>query len=240
MDDHALLPSTPVVRSRRPATHPSPLRRFFGVVVERRTYAALAYLLAGLPLGIAWFTLVVAGVSVGVAMLSVALLGIPVLLGLWYVSRACANVERALADLLLGCDLPMAPLLPTQGGNPWVRLRTMVGDRERWRELGYLLLRLPTGVLGAVVPIVLFTVSAYLVWAPVEARRADPEFGTWRFSPRVEELASSPWSWLLVPAGALALVLSLHVVNALAAAGGRWATDRLRTTGVRSVVVAQA
>jgi hypothetical protein len=240
MDDHALLPSTPVVRSRQPATRPSPLRRFFGVVVERRTYAALAYLLAGLPLGIAWFTLVVTVVSFGVAMLSVALLGIPILLGLWYVSRACANVERCLADVLLGCDLPMAPLVPTQGGNLWVRLRAMVGDRQRWRELGYLLLRFPAGLLGAVVPIVAFTASAYLAWAPVEARRADPEFGTWRSSSRVEELASSPWSWLLVPAGALALVLSLHVVNALATAGGRWATDRLRTTGVRPIAAAAA
>jgi hypothetical protein len=78
------------------------------VVTERRTYATLVYLLAGLPLGIVWFTMVVTGVSVGVSMLAVALLGVPILLGLWYGMRACANVERAAANALLGCDLPMA------------------------------------------------------------------------------------------------------------------------------------
>jgi hypothetical protein len=227
MNHDTFLPPSTVIRPRRDRTPGSPLRRCFGVVTERRTYATLVYLLTGLPLGIVWFTVVVTGVSVGVGLLVVALLGVPVLLGLWYVLRACANVERATANALLGCDLPMAPLAASGSGNPWVRLRAMVDDHERWRELGYLLLRFPVGMLTAVTPLALFTASAYLAWAPFEAHRGDPEFGSWSLSPRIEELASSGWAWLLVPAGALALVASLHAVRVLGDACGRWARSWL-------------
>ena len=62
----------------------------------------IAYLLLGLPLGTAWFTIVVTGLSVGLSMLVVALVGIPLLLMLWYVVRALANMDRMVANVLLG------------------------------------------------------------------------------------------------------------------------------------------
>src|SRR4030065_435704 len=47
---------------------------------DHRTYAVLAYLLLGLPLGILDFTVVVTGLSVGLGMV-VTLVGIPLLVG---------------------------------------------------------------------------------------------------------------------------------------------------------------
>ena len=80
----------------------SSLRRFLDVVAQPDSYRNIAFLLIGLPLGTIWFTVLVTGVSVALSMLVIALLGIPMLLGLWYVTRSLANVERRVANALLG------------------------------------------------------------------------------------------------------------------------------------------
>ena len=69
-------------------------------------------------------------------MIVVALLGIPLLLGMWYVIRACANVERVTANALLEQQIPIAPMMSPDTGNVWVRLRSMcrtVTGGARWR-----------------------------------------------------------------------------------------------------------
>jgi hypothetical protein len=107
-----------------------------GVVAQRDSYRNIAFLLLGLPLGTLWFAVLVSGISVAASMLVVALLGIPMLVGLWYVTRAFANVERSVANALLDRRLPRASMNAPHDGNLWVRLRTMTRDRDRWRELG--------------------------------------------------------------------------------------------------------
>ena len=79
---------TPAPSEHTPDGRNSQLRRWFGVVTAARTYRNLAFLLLGLPLGTLWFTLVVTGVTVSASMIVVALIGIPMLLGMWYVTRA--------------------------------------------------------------------------------------------------------------------------------------------------------
>ena len=80
-------------------------------------------------------------------MLVVALLGIPMLLGtLVRRSARFANVERGAANVLLGRHLARAPMASADRGNLWVRLRSMSSERDRWRELGYLMLRFPVGI----------------------------------------------------------------------------------------------
>ena len=87
---------------------PTPLRRFFGVVIDPQSYRNIGYLLLGLLLGTVWFTVLVSGVATGISLLVVALLGIPILLGLWYVTRLFANVERSTANAAAGSP-PGAP-----------------------------------------------------------------------------------------------------------------------------------
>ncbi len=60
---------------------------------DHRTYAVLAYLLLGLPLGILDFTVVVTGLSVGLGMV-VTLIGIPLLVATLLLVRALATLER--------------------------------------------------------------------------------------------------------------------------------------------------
>jgi hypothetical protein len=203
--------------------HPTPLRRFFGVVADPQSYRNIAYLLLGLLLGTVWFTVLVSGVATGISLLVVALLGIPILLGLWYLIRVFANVERGAANLLLDHHVAYLPVATTDRGNLWVRLRAMTGDRARWRELAFLLLRFPVGVATFTLAVTALATPAMVAYAPVAARSGDAEpFGDWALSSTMEDVAGSPWAWLLMPLGALLLIGSFHLLNAVAKGCGRW------------------
>lgn len=213
--------ATPIVDRRQ---DPTLVRRTFGVVTDPQSYRNLAYLLVGLPLGTLWFSLLVTGAAIGISTLVLALLGIPVLIGCWYMTRSIANVERVTANTLLGQQLAPAPF-DAPPGNPWARLRAMTADTSRWRELGFVLMRFPVGIATFTAAIALLTTSATLVYAPFYARYVDDHsFGDWTMSSRLEGMTGSTWSWLLVVLGALSLVASLHLMNALARACGRWTT----------------
>jgi hypothetical protein len=206
------------------------VRRCFGVVARPQSYRNIGYLLLGLPLGTAWFAVIVTGVSVAVSLLVVALIGLPLMLGLGYVTRAFANVERTTANVLLGEHLSLAPMTTGDHGNLWVRLRSMASDRARRRELAYLLLRFPAGVATFTAAVTALFAPAMVAYAPFAVRYDDDHsFGDWALSSTMEDVASSsPWSWLLVPLGAAMLFGSFHLLNALASACGRWASASLR------------
>jgi hypothetical protein len=207
-----------------PVDRPSVVRHGLGVVARPQTYRNIAYLLLGLPLGTLWFSLLVTGVSVGLSMLVVALLGIPILLGVWYSTRAFANVERVTANRLLGLRLPPAPMAAGGRGNVWSRLRSMTVDRSRWRELGYLLARFPVGIATFTATAVALATPGLVAYAPFAARHEAEPFGDWALSSTMEDVATTPtWSWFLVPLGAALLIGSLHLLNRLARACGRFA-----------------
>jgi hypothetical protein len=207
-----------------PVDRASVVRRGLGVVARPQTYRNIAYLLLGLPLGTVWFTLLVTGVSVGISMLVVALLGIPILLGVWYSTRAFANVERVTANRLLGLRLAPASMASAGRGNVWSRLRAMTVDRSRWRELGFLLARFPVGIATFTATAVALATPGLVAYAPFAARHEAEPFGDWALSSTMEDVATTPtWSWFLVPLGAALLIGSLHLLNRLARACGRFA-----------------
>lgn len=172
--------------------------------------------------------MLVTAISIGISAIVLALLGIPVLVGCWYLVRSVANVEPSTANTLLGQHLP-AVAIDAPTGNPSARLRAMTADRARWRELGFVLLRFPVGIATFVASLTLLTTSASIAYAPIHARYSgDTSFGDWSLSSRLEDIASSsPWSWLLAPLAALSFVASLHLMNQLADACGRWASATL-------------
>lgn len=214
-------------RSRSASTRPVP-QRFLGVVASGQTYRNVGYLLLGLPLATIWFTVLVTGFSVSATMVVVALLGVPMLLAMWYLTRAFANIERGVSNALLGQEIPYAPLGTLQRGNPWVRLRSMSAERDRWRELGHLLLRLPVAAAMFATAVVALATPITVAYAPIHARAVDDPFGDWFLSSELEDVvAGSPWSWLLLPLGLAMLVASFHLTNALARAGGEWTASAL-------------
>jgi hypothetical protein len=208
----------------------SPLHRFLGVVARQQSYRNIAYLLLGFVLGTLWFSVLVTALSVSVSMLVVALLGIPMLWATWYVIRAFANVERKVAGVLLEQRITTAPMASGHGGNVWVRLKAMSRERDRWRELAFLLLRFPAGVATFTATVTLLAAPLIVAYAPVHARYVDEvePFGDWFWSTELEDFASSsPWSWLLVPLGVVALFGAFHALNAVAKACGHWASSWL-------------
>jgi hypothetical protein len=213
----------------RPHVQASFVRRFFGVVFRPQSYRNLAYLLLGLPLGTLWFSVLVTLASVSLSMLVVALLGIPMLIGSWYVARCCANVERGVADALLDRHLPRQPMAAGLSGNLWVRLRGMTGDRARWRELGFLLLRFPVGVASFTLAVTALAIPLITAYTPIYARFVDDSFGNWFWSSELQDFAAhSGWSWTLVPVGVVLLFLAVHANDALAGMCERWAVAWLR------------
>ena len=204
-------------------------RRFLHVVAEPQTYRNLGYLLLGLPLGTIWFSVLVSGLAVGAGLLVVALTGIPILLGMWYVSRAFANTERLAANALLGTRLELASFGPHGRGNPWRRLRVQAGDEQRRRELWFLLLRFPVGVATFAMTVTTLTVPFVLAYAPTAARIETEPFGSWSHSDLLERIFDSPWGWGALPIAALMFVIGLHFTNAVAGACAQWVGHSLRS-----------
>jgi len=92
-----------------------------------------AYLILGLPIGIASFTVAVTGVSLAAGLL-ITLLGIPVLLLTLVACRAFAAVERARAAYVLGEPIA-APERTWKRDGVWETTKAVVTDPGAWRDL---------------------------------------------------------------------------------------------------------
>ncbi len=193
---------------------------FLGVLASKQTHRNLVYHLLGLPLATLYFTIIVTGICVGLSMLVVALLGVPILIGLWYLIRVFAEIERLLANGLLATEIPSAVSREHPPGM-LRRIRSVWMDPRSWSTLSYLLLRFPAGIAAFVVTVTLIPVSIGLILSPVAAW-AD---GTISWGGRA--LDPFPWPLILTPLGFVALVASLTMTNKVAAANGRWAKASL-------------
>ena len=108
-----------------------------------------AFVLAGFPIAIVAFVLVVTGLSLGAGLLAVFLVGIPVLVGTLYVARGFAEVERArLAPVLRRTRTTVwyRPA-PAQAGT-LRRLVTPMADVQYWLDALHALVRFPFAVAG--------------------------------------------------------------------------------------------
>jgi hypothetical protein len=206
---------------------PSESKGFFGVIAEPQSYRNILYLFLGLPLGILYFTVLVIGVSVGVSLIVVALVGLLILMGLWYVVRGFMGLERSLAMGLLGVRIAPIPPLPEAEGL-WTRFKAFTADRPTWRGFWYLLLRFVVGTFTFTVAVTLIATPVGLAFSPAWMWTSnDLEWGSWTFDPL-------PWSFLAAPIGFLLIFVSLHIINALARACGRWAQSSLGRGAERS------
>lgn len=201
---------------------------FFGVIKEPRSYRTIIFLLLGLPLGTFYFVVLVTGVSVGISLLVVALLGIPILIGLWYLVRGLMRFERTLAMNLLDVDIAPLGSVPESSGGLWTRFKTLMADRPTWRGFWYLILRFAAGVATFTIAVTLIAVSLGLAFGPTFSWTSDDlDWFGWTFDPFL-------WSFALVPIGILLVFVSLHVMNAVGAACGRWALWSLGDNSMQS------
>jgi signal transduction histidine kinase len=186
--------------------------------VLRRFPLALIYLLSGLVLGPAYFTVLVTGWSVSLTVMILAAL--PVLLAFSLLVRACAAFERVLAAGLLGAAVGPAWRPDYQRGVV-ARLKAWVTDWAAWREQAFLMARFVLGIALGTLAICAVGGALWLLAAPIVAPLIDGgyDLGFWHVTTLADGLA-------LVPVGLVLAALSVPLIDGLGL-GSRWLAEWL-------------
>ena len=138
---------------------------FSGGIVAS-TWFAFIHLLLNLPLGIAYFVVLVTGVSLGIGLL-ITLIGIPILIGTGWVVRTLGNIERARMNVFLGTAL-RDPYRPAASETGWMaRLFAIGRDPATWRDFLFLMLRMPMGIFTFTISIATWAVAGGLLSSPI-------------------------------------------------------------------------
>ena len=152
-------PNAPTRTVRLPVSTPASarrslprIRRFLHDILEPRTYGRIAYLILALPLGIIESTILVTAISVGVGT-AVMLIGIPILIGTVYAWRWLAVHERRMLRRLTGGPFPSPYRPDAEGAGRWARLGARLADPATWKDLVFLLLQLPAGIVSFTVAV---------------------------------------------------------------------------------------
>ena len=158
-----------VNRALRPPTAPkrtSFLGKFFGVIVDPRTYGALFYMLLSLATGIVYFTVVTTGVSLSLGLM-ILIIGIPLLVLFLGLIRVLSLVEGRIVEVLLGERMPRRPLY-SQRGKGWLeRIKEMFTDGRTWTAMLYFLMMLPLGITYFTIAVTLLVMSLTFMAAPI-------------------------------------------------------------------------
>ncbi len=175
-------------------------------ILDPRLYARIAYLLLALPLGIAEFTFLSIALTTGIS-LAVIFIGIPILVGSLIAWRWCAGVERRLIGTLLGTPIA-PPYRPDAPGSWWDRLRGRLADPATWKDLVFLLLQLPVGIVSFTVTVAIVGVAASALTAPLGFWAVPGGYQLGIFS-----ADTLPEALLLVPVGLVATFLGVRAIN---------------------------
>lgn len=184
--------------------------RFFTAPIEVRTYTNLFYLALAFPLGMFYFIFLLTGLALGFS-LTIIWVGLPILAVVLAASWGMAALERRLAILLLGAEVP--PMTPAATAEPqgiWQRVQEFLGNPVTWKGLGFLFLKFPLGILSFVLTLVLLVVPAAFLFAPV-AWGFDGvyyEIPFWNVDTFGETL-------ILAALGLMGLLVSLNILNGL-------------------------
>ncbi|MEU6037033.1 sensor domain-containing protein [Actinomadura sp. NPDC047616] len=177
-------------------------------------WRSAAYQAVSLGFGLVWLI----GLTVGLALSSALVIlwvGIPMLATMVVLWRLAAVLERTLARLAFGVDVPTPyrPLPP--GRNPLTKLKVMAADPATWKDLLYLYLRFPLSLVESAAAIAMWAATGTFLFLPliVGFTREGAEISLGLVSFWVDNpLGALP----AVPVGLALLVLSLYVTRAIA------------------------
>ena len=199
----------PVSTAQRRPLSLDGIRRLIQSILDGRTYGRILYLLLALPLGVAEFTFLVTAISFGFGT-AITLIGIPVLVGSVYAWRWIAELERGLIGRLTGVEIA-SPYRPDPvGGRWWTGFAARLADPATWKDLAFLLLQFPLGILSFSVTVAVFGFGLRLLVAPVYYEPfADGDWIEWLGVDTLGEALA------LMPLGALILFLGIPALGAL-------------------------
>lgn len=172
----------------------------------------LLYLIFSLPLGVLYFVILITGFSVG-AGLAITLIGIPILVVMIFVTYILGDLDRKLTSLFLGVQIAKPEARPSEKDSATAILAAQLKSLQFWKELGYLLLRMPLGVISFTVAIVFVSVSLALIGAPfILTYFPDAQMMLWNGF----EIDTMQEAWVTSALGLIIGVLSVLIVNGLA------------------------
>jgi signal transduction histidine kinase len=161
--------SEPTAIGPRRAPGTSSVRQPF--LTELRS--AVGFLLQSFPIGVFWFVVLIPLILLGAA-LSVVWIGLPILAHAMGLVIRGAQAERERLWVSLGAAIPTPHRAPPEGS--WFkRARARSKDPAIWRDLAYLLLLLPMGVLEFAAVIAAFVFIVGTITLPAWLSVAFPE-----------------------------------------------------------------
>ncbi len=162
------------------------------------TYRRLVFILLGLPLGIAWFVILITLWSLCLGLMLTPLI-IPLPFVLAFTTRGLTAVEAGLARGLLDLDA-RPPSFQVTGRGYLGRLRSLFGD-EFWHAQAYLWLRWFLGFPVAVVFVGLLGTAGGMLFAPlwVPFVPGGSDLGFWHVHTFVQSLVLVPLGAVLLP-----------------------------------------
>jgi signal transduction histidine kinase len=179
----------------------------FRPLVQARTYQALLFIAAGIPIAAVVLGVLIAGWT-SIALLAITPLVVPILLGYRGVVGLLARTDAALARSLLGTET--GPPVSSAGRGFWGRAKAVFLDPAFWRQQAYLVLRMTLGFAVAVGELSLIAAAFGWITMPIWYRWTDNNYGSWHVDTLGQAL-------LFVPAGIVALVASGWLARALGA-----------------------
>jgi signal transduction histidine kinase len=203
------------------------------VVSEDRSLSSVVYLLLGLPFGILYFLVLVIGLAVGLP-LSVIGVGLPILYLTFLSAHGFARFERWLSDGLL--DYAVAYQTPkyTPRISTLARFRQHATALITWKEITYLVLKFPLGLISSLVTIALIFADFVLLFSPIigglgSKWDVDLNFGAFR----VDTLGKSALTFGL---GLVLTFVTLPILNWLAQTNGSFAQFMLSNAKTRDSI----
>ncbi len=184
------------------------------------TYARILYLILALPIGVAEFVFLVTGISVGTGTV-ITLIGIPILVGMLFAWRWLAGGERWLLERLVGIHVPAPYRVVRPEASWWERLRAYSVDPATWKDLAFLGLRMPIGIVTFTLAIVVLAWGLGLLFLPAYAWASD---GWWE---DVGAFGDYPLCLAGVPAGLLLLSIGIPALSQLGLLAGSFGAQLL-------------
>lgn len=202
----------------------SAMKKFFGVVIEGRTYLNFLYLLLAFPLGLFYFVFLVTGISLGIGLV-IIWVGVLILLGVFAAWYGMATFERWLAINLLHEEIPPMEKQDLSSMTLWQKFVYTLKNPVTWKGLAYLFARFPLGIFSFVVLVTLVALSVSLIAAPAYYPFVQPTIDfNWNGAVYQPWLIDTlPKALVACLVGLLIGVGSLHVFNGLAWVSGKFA-----------------
>ncbi len=225
------------LRAPPPRQHRSLFGKFFGVIAEPRTYAALFYMLLSLATGIFYFTWAVTGLSLSLG-LGVLIIGIPFVILFFGSVRMFSLLEGRIVEVMLGERMPRRPLYGTRG-KPWTaRIAELFSDPRSWTTLLYMLLMLPLGILYFTLAVTLLGVSFASLAAPLAVwfghATVNADFDGWMWLGVQDGIFGTSFGDAALPLlfvmGILMLFVTLHLARGIGYLHGQFAKHLLVKT----------